>query len=160
MGIIRQFLRQVSWGELDYLIVDMPPGTGDAQLSLVQLVQVTGAVMVTTPQDVAVGGVLKGIRMFETVDIPVIGVVENMSGFVAPDTGVRYDIFGSGGGEGLAASLDLPFLGFVPLGMAVREEGDRGLPTVVGRPDSPEGQALRSVAEAARTRVEALSAEN
>ncbi|MEN8143712.1 MAG: Mrp/NBP35 family ATP-binding protein [Gemmatimonadota bacterium] len=157
MGIMRQFIRQVNWGELDYLIVDLPPGTGDAQLSLVQLVQVSGAVMVTTPQDVAVGGVLKGIRMFETVDIPVIGVVENMSGFVAPDTGVRYDIFGSGGGQGLAASLELPFLGFVPLGMAVREEGDRGTPTVVGRPDSPEGQALRSVAEGAREQVEALS---
>jgi ATP-binding protein involved in chromosome partitioning len=158
MGIMRQFLRQVKWGELDYLIVDLPPGTGDAQLSLVQLVKVTGAVMVTTPQDVAVGGVLKGIRMFETVDTPVIGVVENMSGFVAPDTGVRYDIFGSGGGQGLAASLELPFLGFVPLGMAVREEGDRGTPTVVGRPDSPEGEALRSVAAAAREQVEALSA--
>lgn len=160
MGIMRQFLRQVNWGELDYLIVDLPPGTGDAQLSLVQLVQITGAVMVTTPQDVAVGGVLKGIRMFETVDIPVIGVVENMSGFVAPDTGARYDIFGSGGGQGLAASLDLPFLGFVPLGMAVREECDRGTPTVVGRPDSPEGEALRSVAEAARERIEALSAKD
>ena len=147
MGIVRQFLHQVAWGELDYLIVDLPPGTGDAQLSLVQLVQVSGAVMVTTPQDVAVQGVLKGIRMFESVDVPVIGIVENMRGFVCPDCQTTHELFGAGGGEKLAASIGVPFLGAVPLGLAVRQEGDRGTPTVIGRPDSPEAQALAAVAE-------------
>ena len=147
MGIVRQFLHQVAWGELDYLIVDLPPGTGDAQLSLVQLVQVTGAVMVTTPQDVAVQGVLKGIRMFESVDVPVIGIVENMRGFVCPDCQSTHELFGAGGGEKLAASIGVPFLGAVPLGLAVRQEGDRGTPTVIGRPDSPEAQALSAVAD-------------
>jgi ATP-binding protein involved in chromosome partitioning len=147
MGIVRQFLHQVAWGELDYLIVDLPPGTGDAQLSLVQLVHVTGAVMVTTPQDVAVQGVLKGIRMFESVEVPVIGIVENMRGFVCPDCETTHELFGAGGGEKLAASIDVPFLGAVPLGLAVRQEGDRGTPTVVGRPDSAEAQALVAVAE-------------
>ncbi|MEJ2482770.1 MAG: Mrp/NBP35 family ATP-binding protein [Gemmatimonadota bacterium] len=159
MGIVRQFLHQVAWGDLDYLIVDLPPGTGDAQLSLVQLVSVTGAVMVTTPQDVAVQGVLKGIRMFESVDVPVLGLVENMRGFVCPDCDTVHDLFGSGGGEELAASLDIPFLGAVPLGMAVREQGDRGVPTVIGHPDSPEGRALLAVADRVESLVEALEKE-
>lgn len=157
MGIVRQFLQQVAWGELDYLVVDLPPGTGDAQLSLVQLVKVTGAVMVTTPQDVAVGGVLRGIKMFETVDVPVLGIVENMRGFACPDCETTHDIFGSGGGEALAGSLGIDFLGSVPLGMAVREAGDRGMPTVVGRPDSAEAQALGAVARAVEARVELLA---
>jgi ATP-binding protein involved in chromosome partitioning len=157
MGIVRQFLHQVDWGELDYLIVDLPPGTGDAQLSLVQLVQVTGAVMVTTPQDVSVAGVLKGIRMFESVDVPVLGIVENMSGFVCPGCQEAYEVFGAGGGERLAGSLGLPFLGAVPLGLAVREEGDRGMPTVVGRRDSPEGDALATVARSVQEQVEELA---
>ncbi len=157
MGIVRQFLHQVVWGELDYLVVDLPPGTGDAQLSLVQLVKVDGAVMVSTPQDVSVTGVLKGIKMFESVDVPVLGIVENMRGFVCPDCGSTHDLFGSGGGEGLAASLGLPFLGAVPLGLAVRQEGDRGTPTVVGRPDAPEGQALEAIAETVEARVAAVA---
>ena len=156
MGIVRQFLQQVEWGELDYLVVDLPPGTGDAQLSLVQLCKVTGAVMVTTPQDVAVGGVLKGIRMFEKLEVPVAGVVENMRGFVCPSCGESHEIFGSGGGEKLAASLALDFLGAVPLGVAVREEGDRGMPTVLGRPDSPEGEALREIAVSTSGRLEEM----
>jgi ATP-binding protein involved in chromosome partitioning len=159
MGIVRQFLHQVAWGELDYLIVDLPPGTGDAQLSLVQLVNVTGAVMVTTPQDVAVQGVLKGIRMFESVDVPVLGLVENMRGFVCPDCDSVHELFGAGGGEELAASLEIPFLGAVPLGMAVREQGDRGVPTVIGHPDSPEARALLDVADRVESRVEALEKE-
>ncbi len=157
MGIVRQFLHQVDWGELDYLVVDLPPGTGDAQLSLVQLVKVNGAVMVSTPQDVSVTGVLKGIRMFESVDVPVLGIVENMRGFACPDCGTTHDIFGSGGGEALAGSLGCPFLGAVPLGLAVRQEGDRGTPTVVGRPDSPEGRALEVIARTVQARVEALA---
>jgi ATP-binding protein involved in chromosome partitioning len=157
MGIVRQFLHQVVWGELDYLVVDLPPGTGDAQLSLVQLVKVDGAVMVSTPQDVSVTGVLKGIKMFESVDVPVLGIVENMRGFVCPDCGSTHDLFGSGGGEGLAASLGLPFLGAVPLGLAVRQEGDRGMPTVIGRPDAPEGQAMEAIAQAVEERIAAAA---
>lgn len=153
MGIVRQFLHQVEWGELDYLIVDLPPGTGDAQLSLVQLVKVAGAVLVATPQDVAVTGALKGVRMFESVEVPVLGVVENMRGFVCPDCDSVHEIFGSGGAEKLAASIGVPFLGAVPLGLAVREEGDRGEPTVIGRPDSAEGRALSAVAEKTAERL-------
>lgn len=110
--------------------------------------------MVSTPQDVSVTGVLKGIRMFENVDVPVLGIVENMRGFACPDCGTTHDIFGTGGGEKLAATLGLPFLGAVPLGLAVRQEGDRGIPTVVGRPDSPEGQALEAIATQVAARVE------
>lgn len=157
MGIVRQFLHQVVWGELDYLVVDLPPGTGDAQLSLVQLVKVDGAVMVSTPQDVSVTGVLKGIRMFESLDVPVLGIVENMRGFACPDCGSIHDLFGSGGGEALAASLGHPFLGSVPLGMAVRQEGDSGTPTVIGRPDSPEGQALQAIADVVEASVGAAA---
>ena len=156
MGIVRQFLHQVDWGELDYLIVDLPPGTGDAQLSLVQLVKVTGAVLVATPQDVAVTGALKGIKMFETVEVPVIGIVENMRGFVCPECDSVHDIFGSGGAETLAGSLGIPFLGAVPLGLAIREEGDRGEPTVTGRPDSAEGRALQAIAGEVTRRIEEL----
>ncbi len=159
MGIVRQFLQQVDWGELDYLIADLPPGTGDAQLSLCQLVRVSGAVMVTTPQDVAVGGVLKGIRMFQTLEVPVIGVVENMRGFACPTCETVHDIFGSGGGEKLAATLDLPFLGAIPLGMSVREQADRGVPSVIGRPDSPEAVAFRHVAQTASERIAELEPE-
>lgn len=160
MGIVRQFLHQVAWGELDYLLVDLPPGTGDAQLSLVQLVRVTGAVMVTTPQDVAVQGVLKGIRMFESVEVPVLGIVENMRGFVCPDCEKTHEIFGAGGGEKLAGSLGIPFLGAVPLGLAVREEGDRGIPTVIGRAGAPEGRALQAVADAVLASLARLDPES
>jgi ATP-binding protein involved in chromosome partitioning len=146
-GLVKQFLTDVKWGELDYLIVDMPPGTGDVQLSLAQLVPVQGAVLVTTPQEVAVMDVRRALRMFETVAVPVLGVVENMSYFVAPDTGIRYNIFGEGGGQKLAETYGVPFLGTVPLGMEVREGGDKGLPVVVGQPDSPQAQAFRKVAE-------------
>lgn len=153
MGIVRQFIHQVEWGDLDYLIVDLPPGTGDAQLSLVQLVKVAGAVMVATPQDVAVTGALKGIRMFESVEVPVIGIVENMRGFACPECDSVHEIFGAGGAEKLAATIGVPFLGSVPMGLAVREEGDRGEPTVIGRPDSAEGRALGAVAEKTAARI-------
>ena len=148
MGIIRQFLQQVAWGELDYLIVDMPPGTGDAQLSLVQLAKVDGAVMVTTPQGVAVADVLKGIKMFERVEVPVLGLVENMSGFHCPHCGERTDVFGEGGGRKLAATADVPFLGEVPMGAAVVKAGDAGRPTVLAEPDSPEAKGFLRLAEA------------
>ena len=159
MGIVRQFIHQVEWGELDYLVVDLPPGTGDAQLSLVQLVKVAGAVMVATPQDVAVTGALKGIRMFESVEVPVLGIVENMRGFVCPDCDSVHEIFGAGGAEKLAATIEVPVLGSVPMGLAVREEGDRGEPTVIGRPDSAEGRALAAVAAKTAERIAALEPE-
>ncbi len=160
-GLVRQFLADVRWGELDYLIVDMPPGTGDVQLSLAQLVPVQGAVLVTTPQEVAVMDVRRALRMFETVSVPVLGVVENMSYFIAPDTGTRYDIFGQGGGERLAEQYGVPFLGAVPLGIEVREGGDKGVPVVVSQPDSPQAQAFRHVAEevARQVSIEAMKPE-
>jgi ATP-binding protein involved in chromosome partitioning len=160
-GLVKQFLTDVKWGELDYLIVDMPPGTGDVQLSLAQLVPVQGAVLVTTPQEVAVMDVRRALRMFETVAVPILGVVENMSYFVAPDTQVRYNIFGEGGGQKLAETYGVPFLGAVPLGLEVREGGDRGVPVVVSQPDSPQAQAFRKVAEevARQVSIEALKPE-
>jgi ATP-binding protein involved in chromosome partitioning len=160
-GLVKQFLSDVKWGELDYLIVDMPPGTGDVQLSLAQLVPVQGAVLVTTPQEVAIADVRRALRMFETVAIPILGVVENMSYFIAPDTGNRYDIFGEGGGARLAAMYGVPFLGSIPLGMGVREGGDKGVPIVVSEPDSPHAQAFRRVAEevARQVSIEAMKPE-
>ncbi len=160
-GLVRQFLADVSWGELDYLIVDMPPGTGDIQLSLAQLVPVQGAVLVTTPQEVAVSDVRRAYRMFETVNVPVLGIVENMSYFIAPDTGTRYDIFGEGGGERLAETYGAPFLGSVPLGLEVREGGDKGVPVVISHPQSPQAKALRIIAEevARQVSIEALKPE-
>jgi len=160
-GLVKQFLSDVKWGELDYLIVDMPPGTGDVQLSLAQLVPVQGAVLVTTPQDVSVADVRRALRMFETVAIPVLGVVENMSYFIAPDTGNRYDIFGEGGGQRLAQTYGVPFLGAIPLGIEVREGGDRGRPVVVSQPDSPQARAFQHVAEevARQVSIEAMKPE-
>lgn len=146
-GILKQFLEQVEWGPLDYMIVDMPPGTGDAQLSLVQTVNLDGALMVTTPQTVSTTDVLRGIKMFERVNARVLGVVENMSGFVCPSCGERHDLFGAGGGQRLAQAAGVPFLGEVPLELAVREGGDAGLPVVLARPESPAGRAFRALAE-------------
>ncbi len=160
-GLVKQFLSDVKWGELDYLVVDMPPGTGDVQLSLAQLVPVQGAVLVTTPQEVAVADVRRALRMFETVAIPILGIVENMSYFIAPDTGNRYDIFGQGGGERLAEMYRVPFLGAIPLGIGVREGGDKGSPVVVSEPDSPQAKAFRHVAEeiARQVSIEAMKPE-
>lgn len=160
-GVVRQFLSDVNWGELDYLIVDMPPGTGDVQLSLAQLVPVQGAILVTTPQEVSLSDVRRAVKMFEQVNIPVLGVVENMSYFIAPDTGNRYNIFGEGGGQRLADEYDLNFLGQVPLGMEVREGGDRGIPVVVSAPDSPQAIAFHTVAEevARQISIEAMKPE-
>jgi ATP-binding protein involved in chromosome partitioning len=147
-GVVRQFLTDVDWGELDYLVVDMPPGTGDVQLSLAQLVPVQGAVLVTTPQTVSIADVLRALKMFETVSIPVLGIIENMSYFIPPDMPKkRYNIFGEGGGRRLAEEYNVPFLGEVPLGMEVRQAGDNGIPVVVSDPDSPQSKAFRAVAE-------------
>jgi ATP-binding protein involved in chromosome partitioning len=136
MKVIQQFLRDVDWGELDYFLVDLPPGTGDAQLSLAQSVAISGAVIVTTPQEVAVGDALRGAKMFERVNVPVFGVVENMSGFTDPESGRHWDIFGSGGGQRLAEELGVPLLGQVPLQPDMAGHADRGQPIVIAAPNS------------------------
>ncbi|MBK9155805.1 MAG: Mrp/NBP35 family ATP-binding protein [Chloracidobacterium sp.] len=160
-GVVRQFLTDVNWGELDYLFVDMPPGTGDVQLSLAQLVPVQGAVLVTTPQEVSLSDVRRAFKMFETVNVPVLGIIENMSYFIVPDTGKKYEIFGSGGGQRLADEYGIDLLGQVPIGMEVREGGDTGTPVVVLAPDSPQAAAFRTAAEevARRVSIEAMKPE-
>jgi ATP-binding protein involved in chromosome partitioning len=160
-GVIRQFLAVVNWGDVDYLIVDMPPGTGDVQLSLAQLVPVQGAVLVTTPQEVSLSDVRRALKMFEQVNVPVLGVIENMSYFIAPDTGNRYEIFGKGGGQKLCDEYGLNFLGEVPMGIEVREGGDKGVPVVVSAPDAIQSAAFRKVAEevARQVSIEAMKPE-
>lgn len=146
MKIITQFLRDVNWGRLDFLLVDMPPGTGDAQLSLVQATQVAGAVIVTTPQEVSVGDALRGAKMFQRVGVPVLGVVENMSYFESPETGKPMAIFGTGGGKRLADELEVPLLGEVPLYPPVLEGADRGSPIVVSGASSTAARKLTEIA--------------
>jgi ATP-binding protein involved in chromosome partitioning len=153
MKIITQFLRDVNWGQLDYFLVDMPPGTGDAQLSLVQATQVHGAVIVTTPQQVAVGDALRGVKMFERTAVPVLGIVENMSYFENPETGKPIALFGSGGGERLAKECDLPLLGQVPIDPRIQEGGDTGRPIVAVEPESKAAKAISAVAERVMQRV-------
>lgn len=143
---VRQFLYDVLWGDLDYLIVDMPPGTGDAQLSLAQLVPVQGAVLVTTPQEVAMADVRKALNMFEQVHIPVFGIVENMSYFVCSNCSERHHIFGSGGGKELADRFKTRLLGQIPLSSKLREGGDAGLPIVISTPDSLQAKAFEEIA--------------
>jgi ATP-binding protein involved in chromosome partitioning len=133
----QQFLRQVEWGELDYLVLDLPPGTGDIQLTIVQTVALAGAIIVTTPQEVALIDARKAATMFEKVNVPVLGLIENMSYFMSPSDGKRYDIFGSGGGEREAKRLHVPLLGQVPIDIATRESGDRGMPITGEKADSP-----------------------
>lgn len=155
-GILKQFLEQVDWGELDYLIVDMPPGTGDAQLSLVQTINLDGAVMVTTPQEVSTGDVRRAIRMFERVNTRVLGVVENMGGMACPHCGGHIDVFGSGGGSRLAHDMQVPFLGEIPLDPRVRESGDTGTPMALSAADSASGSAFREIAEKIVANVESV----
>jgi len=157
-GILKQFLETVEWGELDWMLVDMPPGTGDAQLSLVQNIRLDGVVMVTTPQDVATGDVLRGIKMFERVGARVLGVVENMAGFICPCCGERYEIFGRAGGQRLAMQTGVELLGEVPLEIPVREGGDAGVPIVVSQPHAPSALALKRVAERIGELVEGAAA--
>jgi ATP-binding protein involved in chromosome partitioning len=146
MKIIQQFLKDVAWGELDYLLVDLPPGTGDAQLSLTQIVKLHGAIIVTTPQEMAVGDALRGAKMFERVSVPIVGIVENMSYFVCPHCQGRSDVFLAGGGARLAAELGVPLLAQVPLQSGMPDLADRGEPIVVSEPDSPAALALRELA--------------
>lgn len=144
---LRQFIQDVEWGDLDYLVIDLPPGTGDASMSVAQSLSLTGAVIVTTPQKVALSDVVRGVGMFNHLNVPIIGVIENMSYFVAPDTGKRYDIFGHGGGAAMAKEVGVDFLGEIPLEEQVRVGGDEGQPIVVRDPTSPAAQAIRGVAK-------------
>ncbi len=152
MKTIQQFISDVEWGDLDYLLVDLPPGTGDAQLSLCQTVPLDGGVIITTPQEASLGVVRKGVAMFEKVNVPILGIVENMSYFTAPN-GDRVEIFGHGGGRAEAERKKVAFLGEVPIFTAIREGGDKGIPVVVSDPKSAPAQAFMAVAEAVRKQL-------
>ncbi|MEZ4782850.1 MAG: iron-sulfur cluster carrier protein ApbC [Candidatus Kapaibacterium sp.] len=152
-GALRQFMTDVDWGELDYLIFDMPPGTGDIQLTLSQTIPLTGSVIVTTPQELALADARKGFHMFERVQVPVFGIIENMSYFVAPDTGAEYEIFSRGGGAKAATELGIPFLGEIPLTIETREAGDQGMPLTLKHPDSEQAKAFLKVAQNVAARV-------
>ncbi|MBN9251259.1 MAG: sodium:proton antiporter [Mesorhizobium sp. 61-13] len=154
MSALTQMLREVEWGPLDVLVVDMPPGTGDAQLTMAQQVPLAGAIIVSTPQDLALIDARKGLNMFKKVDVPLLGIVENMSYFIAPDTGKRYDIFGHGGAKREAERLGVTFLGEVPLEMGIRESSDAGRPVVAVKPDGPEAKIYRAIAAKAWERLQ------
>ena len=156
--LITQFINDVDWGELDYLIVDLPPGTGDVQLTLVQKIPISGAVIVTTPQDVALADAIKGLKMFEEVKTPILGIIENMSGFVCPSCREVHDIFGSGGGARVAQEHDVPLLGTIPIEAAVRQGGDNGQPITVSQPDSVTAGAFTHAAERVAFRLAAEAA--
>jgi len=158
VSALTQMLREVAWGELDVLVVDMPPGTGDAQLTMAQQVPLAGAVIVSTPQDLALIDARKGLNMFRRVEVPLLGIVENMSYFLAPDTGRRYDIFGHGGARAEAERLGVPFLGEVPLTMNIRETSDAGTPVVVADPDGPQARIYRDIAAKTWERLKAETA--
>lgn len=141
-GAIKQFMSDVNWGELDYLLFDLPPGTGDIQLTLVQTIPLTGAVVVTTPQNVSIIDVKKATAMFQRVNVPILGIVENMSYFLASDTGKRYDIFGTDGGKKLAEQLSIPLLGQLPIDQNIREGGDSGKPVVFNKPETEQAKKI------------------
>jgi ATP-binding protein involved in chromosome partitioning len=157
MSAITQMLREVEWGKLDLMVVDMPPGTGDAQLTIAQQVPLKGAVIVSTPQDLALIDARRGIAMFKRVDVPVLGVVENMSYFLCPSCGTRTDIFGHGGAQKEAERLGVPFLGGVPLHMTIREKSDAGLPVVATEPDGPHAKIYREIAAKALDQIRGAS---
>ena len=156
-GAIQQFFREVAWDDLDYLIVDMPPGTGDVALSLSQTVPVSGAIVVTTPQQVSLADTRRAVRMYQKLNIRTIGLIENMSHFACPSCGHDSDIFGAGAGEELAADMEIPFLGRIPIYQPIREGGDAGRPIVTTEPDSPAGRALFAVAEQAAAQISIAS---
>jgi ATP-binding protein involved in chromosome partitioning len=153
ISALTQMLREVEWGNLDVMVVDMPPGTGDAQLTMAQQVPLKGAVIVSTPQDLALIDARRGIAMFKRVNVPVLGIVENMSTFICPKCGERSDIFGHGGARHEAERLGVPFLGEVPLDMAIREKSDSGLPVVATEPDGPHAKVYRAIAEKVRDQI-------
>jgi ATP-binding protein involved in chromosome partitioning len=154
---IRQFFTDVDWGELDYMIIDLPPGTGDAQLTLAQSVPLTGVIIVTTPQDVALGDAVKGLTMFKTLQVPIIGIVENMGTFICPHCGQATDIFGTGGGARMAQRLGVPFLGSVPIDPRVRDGGDNGKPIVAIDPEGAASKALQQISRDVAARVSVIN---
>lgn len=156
MKAVEQLLTDVEWGNLDYLLMDLPPGTGDVQLTLAQKVPLTGVVIVTTPQDVALLDVVRGISMFRKLDVPILGVIENMSFFRCPHCGERSDIFSHGGGEAVSKKLDVPFLGEVPIDLKIREGGDAGRPVLVDDSESPQSKVFMNLAEQLAARISAL----
>lgn len=156
MKAVEQLLTDVEWGELDYLLMDLPPGTGDVQLTLSQKVPLTGAVIVTTPQDVALLDVVRGISMFRKLNVPILGVVENMSFFKCPHCGERSDIFSHGGGEAASKKLDVPFLGEVPIDLKIREGGDSGRPVSADDSSSPQNKVFMRLGEQLAARISAL----
>jgi ATP-binding protein involved in chromosome partitioning len=159
-SVIQQFLYQVIWGELDYLVADLPPGTGDVQLSLVQSVPLAGGVIVTTPQDVALSDARKGVMMFRQVETPILGIVENMSYFACPHCGERTEIFSTGGGERISEMYRVPFLGRIPLDTAIRIGGDEGKPVNISAPESPTAAAFRQMARQLAARISTLNLES
>jgi ATP-binding protein involved in chromosome partitioning len=156
-GALQQFFREVKWVDLDYLVIDMPPGTGDVALSLSQTVPVAGAIVVTTPQQVSLADSRRAVAMYKKLNIPPIGIIENMSHFACPDCGHEADIFGHGGGEKLAAELNVPFLGRVPIYQPIREGGDSGVPLMISEPESPAARAFMSAAERLAAQVSIAS---
>jgi ATP-binding protein involved in chromosome partitioning len=158
-GAIQQFLRDVDWGELDYLVIDLPPGTSDAQLTLAQAVPISGAVLVTTPQEVSLADVGKALAMFQRMSVPVLGLVENMTAFVCPHCNEVTELFGRGGGERFAAAHDLEYLGGIPLDITVRQGGDVGVPAVAQREPGPASRAMTSIAQAVAARMSVRAAQ-
>lgn len=158
MSALTQMLHDVDWGTLDVLVVDMPPGTGDAQLTLAQQVPLRGAIIVSTPQDLALIDARRGVAMFKKVDVPVLGVIENMSYFQCPKCGTRSDIFGHGGARGEAEKMGVPFLGEIPLHMEIRAASDAGAPVLVSEPEGPHARIYREIATKVRDRLEATAA--
>jgi ATP-binding protein involved in chromosome partitioning len=156
-GAIQQFFREVRWDEVDYLVIDLPPGTGDVALSLAQTVPVAGAVVVTTPQSVSVADTRRAVRMYQKLNIATLGLIENMSHFVCPHCAHESDIFGKGGGEALATSLGVPFLGRVPIYQPIRSGADQGVPIVVSEPESPAGRAFLAAADQTAAQVSIAS---
>lgn len=154
ISALTQMLREVAWGELDVLVVDMPPGTGDAQLTMAQQVPLAGAVIVSTPQDLALIDARKGLNMFKRVDVPVLGIIENMSYFMCPDCGGRHDIFGHGGARAEADRLGVPFLGEIPLTMRIRETSDAGTPVVVSEPEGAVAGIYKDIAASVLAGIE------
>jgi len=158
-GAIQQFLRDVDWGDLDYLVIDLPPGTSDAQLTLAQAVPISGAVLVTTPQEVSLADVGKALAMFQRMSVPVLGLVENMTAFVCPHCNEVTELFGRGGGERFAAAHDLEYLGGIPLDITVRQGGDVGVPAVAQREPGPAARAMTSIAQAVAARMSVRAAQ-
>lgn len=156
-NLLRQFFFDVMWAPLDYLIIDLPPGTGDVALTMAQSLPLTGSLIVTTPQAVATADVIKAMQMFRKVEVPLLGIVENMAYFIAPDTGTRYDIFGAGGAERLAQQLDVPLLGQIPIGVSVREGGDQGKPPALSDAQDAYADVFRAVAQQIAARISVMT---